>query len=231
MIAILIVIILVGVMILPHLWIRHVLKTHGEDSPEIPGTGGELARHLIERFQIEGVVVETTASGQDHYDPDAKAVRLSPEFYNGKSLSAIAVATHEVGHAIQYHRSETITHLRVKYTPTAMKIERFAVVLLMAIPLVTAIVRIPQAALIMAVCGVTMMLAAALLQALILPMEWDASFNKALPILKSGEYIKSDQEKAVKQVLRAAALTYVASALIDLLRLWRWMAILRGIIR
>ncbi len=231
MIAILIIIALIGCMIFPHFWIRHVLRKHAQESSEIPGTGGELAQHLIKRFQLEGVIVETTNSGQDHYDPGAKAVRLSPEFFSGRSLSAIAVATHEVGHAIQYHRQERITHLRVKYTPIAMKIERFAVILLMGIPLITAIVHVPQAAIIMAISGVFMMLASAMVQTLVLPMEWDASFNKALPILTSGEYIGKNQEGPVKQVLRAAALTYVAGALIDILRLWRWLAILRGIIR
>lgn len=79
--------------------------------------------------------------------------------------------------------------------------------------------------------GVLGMFTAVLVQLIVLPLEWDASFNKALPILINGQYINTEQELAVKSVLRAAAFTYVASALADMLRLWRWLAILRGSIR
>ena len=62
---------------------------------------------------------------------------------------------------------------------------------------------------------------------IVLPEEWDASFNKALPILIDGEYIESDQERAVREVLKAAALTYFAAALASMLNIGRWLLILR----
>ena len=61
-----------------------------------------------------------------------------------------------------------------------------------------------------------------------LPLEWDASFAKALPIIQRGQYVAPDEHDAVKSVLRAAALTYVASALADILSFWRWLLIFRG---
>ena len=91
--------------------------------------------------------------------------------------------------------------------------------------------KVPHAALLTAAVGVVGMLTSVLVQLIVLPLEWDASFNKALPILINGHYINEEQESAVKSVLRAAAFTYVASALADMLRLWRWLAILRGSIR
>jgi uncharacterized protein len=81
---------------LPQVWVRYVMKKHHRDQPDLPGTGGELARHLVQRFQLEGIVVEETDEGRDHFDPTAKAVRLSPSNYHGRSVTAVAVAAHEV---------------------------------------------------------------------------------------------------------------------------------------
>ncbi|MAM85771.1 MAG: Zn-dependent protease [unclassified Hahellaceae] len=214
----------------PHLWIRHVMARHGGTLDELPGTGGELARHLIERFDLGDVEVEPT-SGGDHYDSAARKVRLSPDIMNGRSLTAVAVAAHEVGHAIQYHRQERITHLRQRYSPLAMTIQKIAIGILLAAPLLAAVFHVPQIALVTVLAGILAMLASALIQMIILPMEWDASFNKALPILIEGEYISQSQYAAARSVLRAAALTYVAAALVDMLRLGRWLAILRVAIR
>lgn len=214
----------------PQLWIRWVMRKHDSPVASMPGTGGELAQHLIDRFEIHGVTVETTPQG-DHYDPANRAVRLSDEVFHGRSVTAVAVAAHEVGHAIQYHRQEAITRLRQRYLPLATTIQRLAVTLLFAIPLVVAIFRVPHAALLTAVIGVAAMLVAVLIQLVILPLEWDASFNKAMPILIKGNYLPPEQHDAARQVLKAAALTYVAAALMDMLRLGRWLAILKGSIR
>lgn len=214
----------------PHLWIRHVMKKHGDPDPDMPGTGGELARHLIKRYELSDVVVEPTDEG-DHYSPSEKAVRLSRDVFDGRSITAIAVAAHEVGHAIQYHRQEAITGLRHRYSPAAMMIQKVAVGFLFAIPLVVAIFKVPHVALLVGLVGVLAMLASVLIQFIILPMEWDASFNKAMPILVKGEYIRKDQYEAANSVLKAAAFTYVAAALLDILRLGRWLVILRSAIR
>jgi uncharacterized protein len=214
----------------PSLWIKHVMNKHGGELSEMPGTGGELAKHLVERFNLENVEVEETNAG-DHYDSAEKAVRLSPAVYKRKSLTAVAVAAHEVGHAIQYHRKENITHLRQRFTPLAMVIERLAIGTLIAAPLIAAVLKTPHVALITAVAGAVGILASVLVQFIILPMEWDASFNKALPILVEGQYISPEQIPAVKSILKAAAFTYVAATLASILRLGRWLAILRGGLR
>ena len=80
----------------PSLWVKLVMKRYSSQQPEMPGTGGELAKHLIERFSLKDVKVEVTELG-DHYDPIEKKVRLLPEHYDSKSLTAIAIAAHEVG--------------------------------------------------------------------------------------------------------------------------------------
>jgi Zn-dependent membrane protease YugP len=222
------IILLVVIVLGPNLWVKRVLAKHDKDIPDMPGTGGELAEHLIDRFQLGDVKVEITEMG-DHYDDAGKKVGLSEAHYKGKSLSAIAVAAHEVGHAIQFHRNERIARLRKRLTPMAMVIERLAIFILMAAPVVAAVLKLPQSGLIVAAAGVTALLASVLVQFLILPLEFDASFNKALPILIEGQYISPEHVGPVREVLRAAAWTYVAGTLASLLQFGRWWAILRGI--
>ena len=81
-------------------WARYIFRRYADVLPRIPGTGGELARHLLDRFGMFDVRVEKTENSGDHYDPEHRAVRLSPDNYDSKSLTAVAVAAHEVGHAI-----------------------------------------------------------------------------------------------------------------------------------
>ena len=211
----------------PNLWVRYTLKRYSQVVDDIPGTGGELATHLVKRFELDGVVVEITDPMKDHFDSAANAVRLSPEVYNGKSLTAVAVATHEVSHAIQFNRKEPVSKLRDRYLGKAFTIQRWGAGVLMMIPVVTLIFRVPHAALFTALIGVITMLASVLMYVAILPEEFDASFNKALPILVEGEYIDESQVEPVRRILKACAYTYVAAALADILRLWRWLAILR----
>ena len=84
----------------PQWWAQSILRRHSVERPDYPGNGGEFARHLLNQFQLDSVKVEATEQG-DHYDPMAKVVRLTPDKLHGKSLTAITVAAHEVGHAIQ----------------------------------------------------------------------------------------------------------------------------------
>ena len=212
----------------PQWWVQRVMRHYSQDLAEIPGTGGQLADHLVQRYQLENVKVEETDPMRDHYDPRDKVVRLSPDNYHGKSLTAIAVAAHEVGHAIQFHRQEPISRLRMKYLPTVVLIKRVGIGLLMFMPIITVLVRVPHAAIIMGGAGVLAMLVSAIMYLFILPEELDASFNKALPILTEGQYIKPEQENAVRKILKAAAYTYFAAALADILSLWRWIGYLKG---
>lgn len=211
----------------PNLWVRYVLRKHHRPLPGMPGTGGELARHLLDVYELDSVKVEQSSKDDDHYSPAENAVRLSPEVYQGKSLSAVAVAAHEVGHAIQFNRREPVSRLREKYLAKAHLIQHWGIYILMGLPLVGVIFRVPHLALITVLVGILTMLASVLMYVAILPEEWDASFNKALPILEKGDYVPQQYMPAIRQVLKACALTYVAAALADILRLWRWLAIIR----
>lgn len=213
----------------PQVWVRYVLRRHSKTIGDLPGTGGELAEHLVQRFALEGVVVAEGKPNEDHYSPDERMVRLSPMVYNGKSLTAVAVAAHEVGHAIQFTRNEPVSQLRQKYFDRAIWLQRLGTSVLVSLPLVTALFRVPHFVLLTAIIGLATMLVSVFMYAAILPEEYDASFGKALPILQEGEYVSADQLPAIRQVLKACAYTYVAAALADVLSLWRWLALLRGI--
>jgi Zn-dependent membrane protease YugP len=211
----------------PSWWVAYILKRHHKPLPDMPGTGGELATHLLQQYELDDVVVEESVENGDHYSPSDNAVRLSSEVFNGKSLSAVAVAAHEVGHAIQFNRKEPVSLLRDKYLKKAHVVQQGGIYILMLMPVVGIVFRIPHLMLFNVGIGVLTMLASVLMYLAILPEEWDASFNKALPILEQGGYVPSVYMPAIRQVLTACALTYVAAALADVLRLWRWLTLLR----
>jgi len=218
---------LLSLVYLPQLWVRRVMKKHQRDQDSMPGTGGELATHLLKRFGMDEYQVEETQPWQDHFSPTDKTVRLSPNNFNGKSLTAIAVATHEVGHAIQHHKQETVFRLRARYIPLAKMFEQTGLWMLRLLPILIIVLKVP--AFIAVYVGVSLLfqLIGALVYLIVLPEEWDASFNKALPILMQGEYIDLMQESAVRQVLKAAALTYFAGALASILNITRLFLLFR----
>jgi len=218
---------LVVVAYVPSFWVKQVMARHSDELPGLPGTGGELARHLVLRYQLDGIGVEETDAFRDHFDPAAGMVRLGPDNYHGKSLTAVAVAAHEVGHAIQFHRKEKIFELRARYLPTANSLNRIGIAIIWSLPLVGLIFKSPLAMVGLVGLSLLFQLAGALAYLIILPEEWDASFNKALPILTDGEYLDENQLPKVRQVLKAAALTYFARALANLLNISRWLMVLR----
>ena len=215
------------IILAPSIWVKFTIKKYSKPQTNIPGTGGEFARHLVKQFNLTGIEVEKGEPNQDHYSPLEKCIRLSPEIYDGKSISAVAIAAHEVGHAIQYQLDEPIVKLREKYTPIAYIVEKIAIGLVSICPLLVIIFKLPQLVVLSIIAGIMAMLISVLLQLIILPMEWDASFNKALPILEAGEYLDNRDIPAATTILRAAAMTYVAATLSSLLNVWRWLAILR----
>lgn len=219
------ILIVLAVVFAPQLWAQYILKRYSRQRDEIPGTGGELAIHLIENSKLEGVTVERIPQG-DHYDPIAKVVRLSESIYDGKSLTAVVVAAHEVGHAIQdkfdYAPLKLRTHL-VRLTAVS---ERLGAMILIALPFITALTRMPATGALMLVAGIAVLLVPVAVHLVTLPVEFDASFKRALPILALG-YVPRDELPAARRILTACALTYVAASLSAILNFWRWIYFLR----
>jgi len=209
----------------PTLWVKLVMRWYSSEKPEMPGTGGELAKHLIKRFSLKDVEVEVTELG-DHYDPIEKKVRLLREHYESKSLTAIAIAAHEVGHAIQDQQGDKRLATRTKMIPIVEKIARGSVAIISLSPVIGIITRHPMPFSLLLFLGLSGFIARMMVHAVTLPIEFDASFSKALPLLREGNYVSKSNEKAVSRILKAASLTYVSAALADILNLGRWMVIL-----
>ncbi len=210
----------------PGIWVKRVLARYSEPADRYSGTGAELARHLLDVHGLDTVQVESTEAG-DHYDPDAKAVRLAPERFDGRSLTAITVAAHEVGHALQDHENYTPLRLRSRLVKAMRGVERVGAGVLIVSPFLGALTRVPAIGLITFAAGLLTLGSAALVHFVTLPTEFDASFARALPMLDKHNVLKPVDRPHAKKLLRAAALTYVAASLMSLLNVARWLAILR----
>ena len=210
----------------PQLWIRRVMTRHGTERPDLPGTGGELARHLLDEADLRGVTVELTGDG-DHYDPEARAVRLTPQHHDARSIAAVAVAAHEVSHAVQHARGEPAFARRLDLVRRLVWVERLASVVLLLTPVVFLLVKSPALALLQVGAGLALLGIRIAVHALTSPVELDASFGKALPALTRGRYLSAGDLPAARSVLQAAAYTYVAAALAALIDVARWFRVLR----
>ena len=136
------IIVLLGLIYGPQFWIRRTMARHASQRADFPGTGGELARHLLDEAGLAAVKVEIVAAG-DHYSPIDKAVRLSKGNFEGKSVTAIAVAAHEASHAMQDAQGYAPLRLRQELIGYGLIIERIGSALLLATPLIFALTRSP----------------------------------------------------------------------------------------
>lgn len=226
MLWLLIAVLVVAVLFGPQLWVQRIMQRHSTQRTSFPGTGGELARHLLNQFDLEQVGVAPTDKG-DHYDPTDRVVRLSQDHYQGRSLTAIVIAAHEVGHALQDASDYPPLRWRHRLVKFATLAQQLGNAFILATPIITAITRIPSAGLLLLIGGFASLGMATLVHLVTLPVEWDASFSRALPLLQAGDYIPDQDLPAARSILRAAALTYVAGTLASLLNLWRWVGLLR----
>ena len=225
--AIIVVILLVLVAVFgPGLWVRRVLERYSEPADRYAGTGAQLARHLLNEHGLESVAVERTKDG-DHYDPQAKAVRLTDDKFDGKSLTAITVAAHEVGHALQDRDDYAPRRLRTRLVKATRVVEIVGAGVVLLSPFLGAVTRIPQLSLLVFAAGFLTLGTATLIHFVTLPTEFDASFRRALPMLDDYRILKKPDRPHARRLLRAAALTYVSASLMSLLNIARWLAILR----
>ncbi|MFD2671856.1 zinc metallopeptidase [Marinicrinis sediminis] len=180
-------------------------------------TGYEAARRMLDMNGLSHVPIEPVRGRlTDHYDPMKRVVRLSEPVYYESSISAISVACHEVGHAIQH---------KVKYPMLVARHQMFPLVNLtsgIAPFLLLAGFFLQMANLLLV--GILFFSAAVVFQLITLPVEFNAS-SRAREQMVSLGFIQNQEERGVAKVLNAAALTYVAAALISLLELLKFIMI------
>lgn len=178
-------------------------------------TGAQVARMILDRNGLYDVRIEPVR-GQltDHYDPRSKTVRLSSNIYNGNSIAAMSVAAHEVGHAIQHAEGYFPLILRNNIAPIASFGSRFAWILIFLGFIISPF---------FIDLGIALFIAAVLFQVVTLPVEFNAS-KRALAQLENG-FVTREGIRPVKEVLSAAALTYVAATLVAVGQLLRLLVL------
>lgn len=187
-------------------------------------TGAQVARDLLRRNGITDVSIEMgQGTLTDHYDPRGKVMRLSRNVYGSSSIAALAIAAHETGHVIQHARGYAPLEVRNNLVPVAN------IGSMMAWPLF--IIGLLLGATNLAWLGIIVFSAALLFHLVTLPVEYNAS-NRAMSMLVDGGYLVDQREVAgAKDVLGAAALTYVAATAVAALQLFRMLALLGGFSR
>ncbi len=210
----------------PGLWVKSVMARYSHPTDRYDKSGEDVARELLNHLGLHHVGTETTEAG-DHYDPLTKVVRLSPPIFNGHSLTAIAVAAHEVGHALQDARGFRPLKWRTRLVKWVGPIEKLGAAMLMVAPFTVALTRAPVIGLLAFLGGMLTLGSGAAIHFLTLPTEFDASFGRALPLLDQQRILQPGDEHKARRLLTAAALTYVSGSLTSLLNIARWWAILR----
>lgn len=179
-------------------------------------TGEQAARKILEQNGIYDVDIQPINGHlTDHYDPRDKTIRLSENVYGSDSVSAVSIAAHEVGHAIQDNEGYAFLRFRSALVPVVNFTSRFTFILIM-LGLFLNIVGLVD-------LGIILFSASVLFHVVTLPVEFDAS-NRAMKHLENYSIISSEEKTGTKKVLGAAAMTYVASTLVSVIQLLRFMS-------
>lgn len=203
------------------LWAQFRVKGTFNKYSQVPNmyglTGHDAARRMLDANGLYDIPIEPVRGAlTDHYDPIHKVVRLSEPVYYENSISAVSVACHEVGHAIQHKEAYPMLVIRHRMFPFVNFASGVAPFLLLAGFLFGAFNLIG--------IGIIFFSAAVLFQLVTLPVEFNAS-NRARKIMLTQGFVTNEEERGVANVLNAAALTYVAAALISVLELLRYILI------
>lgn len=218
-----------GLTFLPQLWVKSAYQRYARVPARRGETGAQVATRILREQGITNVSVEETPGElSDHYDPGARAVRLSPDNYHGHSLAGVAIAAHEVGHALQHATGYYPVVLRSAMVPAVNLGSQLGPILLMVSLGMGAVSHaMPGWAWGLAWLGVLLFSASVAFHLVTLPVEINASM-RAVKLLADGGYVTSEEMPGAKTVLTAAAFTYVAVALYSLIQLVYWVYRLLG---
>lgn len=202
--------------------VQHTYRKYSEIPSRMGMTGAQVAKTILDRMGIYDVSVEHVPGElTDHYDPSAKAVRLSDVVYNSNSLAAAAVAAHECGHVLQDVKGYTPMNMRAALVPAVNIGANFGPMLIFAGFFLGAIGGV------FIKIGIALFAAVIIFHVVTLPVEFDAS-SRALRLIDELGILQGEENKAARKVLNAAAFTYVATALYALLQLVQYILIAMG---
>jgi Zn-dependent membrane protease YugP len=210
-----------GLVMVSQFMIQGTYRKYSQVRSSLGMTGAEVAETILQRMGVTHVRVEPVA-GQltDHYDPSAKAVRLSEGIYGSDSLAAAAVAAHECGHVLQDVKGYKPMNLRAALVPAANLGAGFGPTLVM----LGLFLGVGGGFLINV--GIALFTASILFHVVTLPVEFDAS-SRALRLINELGILQGEENRAARKVLGAAAFTYVATALYSVLQLLYFLSLSR----
>ena len=184
-------------------------------------TGVEVARRMLDRNGLYDVQIQQTKGKlSDHYDPKSKTVRLSPDIHNKASVAAVAVAAHEVGHAIQHAEDYVPLKIRSALVPVVNIANRLGFIII--------ILGLVLEVFFMAEIGIILIASLFVFQLVTLPVEFNASTRAMAGLGEMNILYNNNEQRGARKVLRAAALTYVAALIIALVQLLRFVLILNS---
>ncbi|MDB4860618.1 zinc metallopeptidase [Alphaproteobacteria bacterium] len=218
---------------LPSIWVNYVLRKNNNPLPDMPFTGKELGLKILQEKKLENVLIEPIKQ-IDHYNPLEKKVNISEDKLNKKSITSIAVVAHEIGHAIQDKENYKPLLLRQKLIEKTILFQRVgSFLLIIGLPSIFAITKSPFITFLAAILIMGCLSTNVVIHLITLPVEFDASFKRALPILQ--KYVPKENMRQCRSVLRAAAFTYLAQSIVSIFRLkvilFSFINILKSIIR
>lgn len=210
--------------ILLMLYAQHRVKSTFSKYGKVPNrrmmSGAEVARKLLDENGLYDVPVESVPGElSDHYDPRTRALRLSPPVYNGRTVAALGIAAHETGHAIQHQVGYAPLTIRAALVPVASFGSNLAPIMLIA----GVIMQFSP----LAWLGLAFFAAATLFALVTLPVEFNAS-SRAMTLLTDAGVMDWNEAQQNREVLNAAALTYIAGFLAALMQLLYWVMIVTG---
>jgi len=187
-------------------YVNHNFKKYDQFTSHRGTTGADAARFILDNAGLQEIQINRV-SGKltDNYNPGNKTLNLSESTYGSTSVAAIGVAAHECGHAIQDQKNYAPMRLRAALVPAVNLGSNASIPLI----IVGALLGMNHT---LITIGIWLFALVVLFQVVTLPVEFNAS-GRAVRILSSGDLLDSDEVPMVKQVLFAAALTYVAAAI------------------
>ena len=209
----------------PIIWFHFVFKKNNKILENMPFNGLEFGEQIIKEKNLSDVVIEVAMEG-DHYDPNEKKVRVKQERLDNKSITAISVVCHEIGHAIQHNENyKPLERRQILVKNTAWISKLGGGILYIGLPILFATGSFPLIRVCLILVIFTIIINV-LIHLVTLDVEIDASFNRALPILR--EKVPSQYHEECRSVLRAAVYTYVIGALRSVISLrYIWLLIMR----
>ncbi|MDO8735532.1 MAG: zinc metallopeptidase [Thermoleophilia bacterium] len=201
--------------------VKSTFKKYSQTKAASGITGAQASRQLLDQAGLSGVAIEEIPGDlSDHYDPRKRVMRLSEGVGRSDSLAALGVAAHETGHAIQHAEGYVPMKVRSAVVPVASFGSSLGPMIFIAGLFISSFRPLMT-------IGIVLFTAAVVFQIVTLPVEFDAS-SRAMKLLQSNGMVVQSEAQGARKVLSAAALTYVAAALMSILTLLRMVLISRN---